>query len=286
MNAGIRQKRIFDYERWSAQLADLKGRYQRNAPYPHVVLEDFLDKGSLESALADFEALEQSDAWISYIHFNENKKGLNKIDEMPSHLQGVIKQLNSPDFVRFLSALTGIENLMADDSCEGGGIHQSTRGGFLNIHADFTMHPHHRNWQRRVNVIIYLGKSWQAEWGGHLELWNKEMTCCEVKVAPVFNRCVIFNTDTYSFHGHPEPMRCPPGCYRRSIALYYYTHARNPYRRATNYKARPHDGFKKILIKVDNLMVSLYTGIKGLLGNNDKFVSQLLKALQKIGKSV
>jgi hypothetical protein len=37
---------------------------------------------------------------------------------------------------------------------------------------------------------------------------------------------VIFNTNDYTFHGNPEPVRCPPGMARRSIAMYYYTNGR------------------------------------------------------------
>jgi hypothetical protein len=43
-----------------------------------------------------------------------------------------------------------------------------------------------------------------------------------VTVEPVFNRMVIFTTSDTSYHGHPEPLRCPPGRSRRSLALYYY----------------------------------------------------------------
>ena len=34
---------------------------------------------------------------------------------------------------------------------------------------------------------------------------------CVEKVTPVANRVLIFTTDVTSFHGHPEPMRCPEG---------------------------------------------------------------------------
>ena len=40
------------------------------------------------------------------------------------------------------------------------------------------------------------------------------------------NRAVVFNTTDWSWHGHPEPLRCPPGWTRRSIALYYYSNGR------------------------------------------------------------
>jgi hypothetical protein len=33
----------------------------------------------------------------------------------------------------------------------------------------------------------------------------------------------IFTTTNSSFHGHPEPLLCPEGVSRKSIALYYYS---------------------------------------------------------------
>jgi len=59
--------------------------------------------------------------------------------------------------------------------------------------------------------------------------------------------------------------------------LYYYTVEENPYRRATYYQARPGEENKKLMVGLDNAMVSLYTNIKGRLGANDKVVSGILK---------
>jgi hypothetical protein len=268
---------IFDYAKWNSQLPGLSIQYQSASPYPHIVLENFLNPETLDECIAEFNKLNEADGWINYTHYNEKKKGLNKLDVLPETIKGTINELNSPEFLNFLSTLTGIRNLQKDDFLEGGGIHQSTKGGFLNIHADFTVHPHHRNWQRRVNVLVYLNKDWKEEWGGKLELWDREMKACEEKVLPVFNRCVIFNTDADSYHGHPEPMTCPEGVYRRSIALYYYSIEDKPFRRATYYQARPGEGSKKIMVKIDNAMVAAYTEIKGRLGANDKIISKILK---------
>jgi 2-oxoglutarate-Fe(II)-dependent oxygenase superfamily protein len=268
---------IFDYQAWNSRLPELSQKYQAASPYPHIVLENFLNPAILDKCIAEFDKLNETDGWINYKHYNEDKRGLNKLDLLPEAIKGTINELNSPAFLQFLSSITGIPNLLKDDGLEGGGIHQSTRGGYLNVHADFTVHPHQRNWQRRVNVLVYLNKDWKEEWGGKLELWDKQMKACEEKVLPVLNRCVIFNTDADSYHGHPEPMTCPEGVYRRSIALYYYTVEANPYRRATYYQARPGEGSKKIFVKLDNAMVSLYTNIKGRLGANDKVISNILK---------
>jgi Rps23 Pro-64 3,4-dihydroxylase Tpa1-like proline 4-hydroxylase len=268
---------IFDYNNWTPQLPELSKEYQSDHPYPHIVLENFLNPEILNECISEFNKLNETEGWINYTHYNEKKRGLNKIDLLPETIRETIQELNSPAFLEFLSTITGIKDLQKDDGLEGGGIHQSTRGGFLNIHADFTVHPHHRNWQRRVNVLVYLNKGWEEEWGGKLELWDRKMKACEQKILPVFNRCVIFNTDADSYHGHPEPMTCPEGVYRRSIALYYYTVEVNPYRRATNYQARPGEGGKKVLVKLDNALIALYTTIKGKLGANDKVISNILR---------
>jgi Rps23 Pro-64 3,4-dihydroxylase Tpa1-like proline 4-hydroxylase len=268
---------IFDLAKWNNRLPDLSKQYQQASPYGHIVIDNFLNPAVLDECIAEFNKLNETDGWINYAHYNEKKRGLNKLELLPEALKATINELNSPEFLQFLSTLTGIKNLQKDDFLEGGGIHQSGRGGFLNIHADFTVHPHHRNWQRRINVLIYLNKDWQDEWGGKLELWDKQMKACEVKVEPVFNRCVIFSTDADSYHGHPEPMTCPEDRFRRSIALYYYSVEDKPFRRATYYQARPGESNKKLMVKIDNAMVAAYTEIKGRLGANDKIISRILR---------
>jgi Rps23 Pro-64 3,4-dihydroxylase Tpa1-like proline 4-hydroxylase len=267
---------IIDLERYTTDLPQLKVRYQQAHPYPHIVIEDFLQPDLLHQCVDEFNQLNSSDGWINYVHFNEKKRGLNKAELLPARIRKTIDELNTPEFLVFLSELTGIKNLQKDESHEGGGIHQSTRGGFLNIHADFTVHPHHRHWQRRINLLVYLNPGWQEDWGGQLELWDKEMKGCEQKIAPFFNRCVIFNTDHDSYHGHPDPMTCPEGTYRRSIALYYYTIEENPLQRSTHYVARPEEKKKEWRIKLDNWMISVYTWIKGKSGASDSIVSKVL----------
>jgi Rps23 Pro-64 3,4-dihydroxylase Tpa1-like proline 4-hydroxylase len=272
---------IIDLPSYTAQVDSLSERYRHAKPYPHIAIDNFLDPHHLEKCVEEFDALNNTNGWINYVHFNEKKRGLNKLELLPENIQQTIKTFNTPAFLQFLSDLTGIPNLQKDDMLEGGGIHQSTRGGYLNIHADFTVHPHHRTWQRRINLLVYLNKEWQDEWGGKLELWDQQMKGCVESIAPVFNRCVIFNTDHDSFHGHPDPMSCPEGTYRRSIALYYYTIEKNPLRRSTHYVARPDEKEKQWRVKLDNMMLAVYTNLKGKLGANDKIVSNVLRFFSK-----
>ncbi|GJM31954.1 MAG: hypothetical protein DHS20C18_09550 [Saprospiraceae bacterium] len=270
------ERQIVDISKWSKNCHDHAGQYIKADPYPFISFENFLEPWAAEKATNAFPQIKDS-GWIHYMHVNEKKHGLNKFDLIPPFLQEVINTLNSDKFVAALSELTGIKGLKADPTLEGGGLHQSQRGGYLNIHADFTVHPHKRNWRRRVNVLVYLNPEWQPAYRGDLELWSRDMKACVQKISPVYNRCVIFNTDEDSYHGLPDPIMCPEDMTRKSIALYYFTEENNaPRKKATNYRARPGDGLKSILIYLDKQLISLYTTLKGWLGINDDFISKVL----------
>jgi len=270
---------ILDLEKIKTRFAGQARSYQQALPFPFARFDDFLEPEAARTAMEAFPKVED-EGWIHYVHVNEKKHGLNKMDSIPPYLQEVIRALNSDAFVAHLRELTGIPGLKADPSLEGGGLHQSQRGGYLNIHADFTVHPHQRNWRRRVNLLLYLNEGWKPEYKGDLELWSRDMKACEARISPVFNRCVIFNTDEDSYHGLPEPIACPEGMTRKSIALYYFTEEdHRPKKRATNYRARPGDGLKSIFIWADKQMVNVYNTLKGWLGINDDFVSKVLNRL-------
>ena len=77
---------------------------------------------------------------------------------------------------------------------------------------------------RRVNTFVYFNPGWQERWGGHLELWDRNMSSCAQRVLPAWNRYVVFSSTDFSYHGHPVPMQgLPKGRMRRALVLYYYT---------------------------------------------------------------
>ncbi|MFL2878651.1 MAG: 2OG-Fe(II) oxygenase [Candidatus Pelagibacter sp.] len=122
-----------------------------------------------------------------------------------------------------MNSITGIEEtLIPDPYFYGGGLHQIFKGGFLKVHSDFYLHPKMKL-DRRLNILIYLNEDWREEYGGALELWDKDMKKCEKKMFPELNNVCIFSTDHRSFHGHPNPLNCPENISRNSIALYYYS---------------------------------------------------------------
>lgn len=266
---------VLDIERLQQDVDRLHAVYRSAEPYPHIVIDDFLRPDAAVAAMAEFPPLDP-EKWNNYLHVNERKFSHTDPDSWGPTLRRILEDLNSPRFVQFVNDLVGVDGLVADPSLEGGGLHQSTRGGFLNIHADYTVHPHNRKWQRRANLLLYLNDSWDPEYGGDLELWSADMKRCVERVSPVANRALIFTTDATSFHGHPVPMQCPEGVARRSLALYYFSVETDPMVRSTEYRARPGDGAHSILIFADTQMLRAYDWGKRHLGISDQAASKLL----------
>lgn len=274
---------LFPYEKWEPRVQALAGQYGENHPCPHVFLPSFLED---EAALAMAQRFPDpaSEAWTQYKHANENKLGMSKRQLFPSAIGTVTDELNSPRFVAWLSGLAGIPGLMADPKLEGGGLHQSAAGGYLNVHTDFSMHHFHTHWRRRVNLILYLNPEWNDDWGGALELWEQKMRRCAVKYSPLLNHALIFTTDERSLHGFPERLTCPAGVSRKSLALYYYTveHDKKVVPRSTDYFARPQDGrAKAAAIWLDKKAVDIYSRAKARFGFSDEMASRLLGFLSK-----
>lgn len=217
--------------------------YAQSKPFPHVIIDDFLPETILNRVLEEFPQPRSID-WKSFNNVAEKKLASNSELQMGTWTRLLLYQLNSSTFIQFLEKLTGIDGLLSDPHFVGGGLHQIERGGYLKIHADFNKHQK-LNLDRRLNLLIYLNKDWQEEYGGHFELWNRDMKSCQKKVLPIFNRCVIFSTTDFSYHGHPEPLTCPEDRTRKSLALYYYSNGRPPEEvsetHSTLFQARPNE---------------------------------------------
>lgn len=270
-----------DFDSLERELGQLHERYRAASPFPHIVLDGFLSEQAAEPVIESFPALDP-EQWNSFLHANERKFSNTEPSTWPAPLQDLLAELQSDRFVAFLKKLTGIDDLFIDETLEGGGLHQSLAGGFLNVHADFTVHPRHRNWQRRVNLLLYLNEEWPEEYGGSLELWSSDMKRCEQKIAPIGNRAVIFSTDADSFHGHPEPMTCPHGVARQSLALYYFTEETDPMVRSTEYRARPGDGVRSVAIFLDKEVLRAYDWAKRHLGLSDRSAGRLLDRIERL----
>src|SRR5262245_736837 len=159
-----------EYDRWFANAPKWNNEYVNAAPFPNIVIDNFIPADLARRLHAGFDKVD----WQHYKHYNEDKQG-GDAATFPPLLSDVLAELNSPRFLSLIERISGINDLIPDPTFGSGGIHQSTRGGYLNIHADFTVHPYHKEWHRRLNLLIYLTEGWQKEWGAELELWATDM---------------------------------------------------------------------------------------------------------------
>ena len=200
--------------------------YLSAVPFPNIVFDDFFDSDFLKTVVENFPNLEKINSSQKYINKNEVKFANNDYKNFPNSIKLLFDFMNSNIFLKFLQKITSIEEkLVVDEELNGGGLHQIKAGGMLKIHTDFNRHPT-LALDRRVNILIYLNINWDQTYGGDLELWDKKMKFCGKKILPIFNRMVIFSTNDFSNHGHPEPIKCPDDISRKSIALYYFSKGR------------------------------------------------------------
>jgi len=229
---------------------ELAGEYCFAEPYPHIVLDNFLPEAMAEDILANFP-VEKRDDEVSFVggYFEHNKRQVLPYACNQTALNYFLF-FNSAPFLQFLEGLTALDGLIPDPYFSGGGFHEIARDGKLGIHADFRIQNQlHLN--RRLNVLVYLNKNWDQSYGGELEIWDREMSEKVKGIAPVFNRCVIFNTDADSYHGHPDPLTTPDTITRKSLALYYYTASKAIYDEipnvTTQFRVRSEDEAKQVL---------------------------------------
>ncbi|WP_428331691.1 2OG-Fe(II) oxygenase [Mucilaginibacter sp.] len=203
-----------------------KLEYQNAEPFSNIVFHDFFNPEMLDAVLAEFPDLSLTKNIEKFDDYNQKKlatKGEASFGEVTKLL---VHYLNSEPFLEFIQELTGIkEKLISDPYFEGGGYHEIKPGGVLKVHTDFSTSLL-TNLDRRINLLVYLNKDWEDSFGGHFELWRKDMSQCEKKILPVFNTVAIFSTIPLSNHGHPNPLTCPPDRSRKSLALYYYSNGR------------------------------------------------------------
>ena len=209
-------------------------RYRRNfqeaAPFPHAAIDGLFPENVLLGILEELPSrdTDQWTRWGSGSRFQESnvsaKMGISGEALWGPVTRNFMLQLNSALFLQFLSVLSGADphSLIADPSFRGGGLHSTGPGGRLLVHSDTERHPLGAPFCQKLNIIVYLNRDWPDAYGGHLELWSRDGSQCVTRIAPLFNRTVIFESGTNTYHGHPRPLTCPAGRYRYSLAAYYY----------------------------------------------------------------
>lgn len=194
-------------------------------PFRHVVIDDFLAPDYAQRLLDAFPAFERGN-FVGDDGTEGNKSTLARIRSLGPDYVALDAMIQSREFLAWLGEATGIDALLYDPYYLGGGTHENRDGQGLQTHIDFNIHPSEQ-WHRRLNLIVYLNHEWDEAWGGNLDLYRDPYndTRPAARIAPQFNRCVVFETTEHSWHGF-DPIALPADkrhLTRRSVALYFYT---------------------------------------------------------------
>lgn len=204
---------------------ELHRSFESAAPFRHVIIDDFLKPEVAVALLEEFPAFEKG----NYIGDDGQPGGKSTVDRIralgPAY-RTLDEVIQTREFLDFVGNVTGIPDLIYDPYYLGGGTHENRHGQGLKAHIDFNYHPGER-WHRRLNLIVYLNHEWDEAWGGMFDFYRDPYAdpSPAVRVAPAFNRCVIFETNEYSWHGFdlihmPEEKQ---HITRKSVALYFYS---------------------------------------------------------------
>jgi hypothetical protein len=215
----------------AATLAALDGyasRFRTAEPFRHVVMDGFLEAETARRLLQTFPRFDTRFA-LNEMGKPGGKAVRMRVRELGPGYAALDDYLQTSAFLSAVSRITGIPDLLYDPDYEGGGTHENLHGQSLDPHVDFNYHPR-TGWHRRLNLIVYLNPEWEGAWGGNLKLQRNpwEDRSDEQVVAPLFNRCVIFETNEVSWHGF-DAIDLPADrreVSRRSFAIYLYTRDR------------------------------------------------------------
>lgn len=213
---------------WINATESLNKSFINGEPYEHVVINNFFNKDFLIGLINNFPSIDDSNnKWYIYNNPIEKKYALNNFNNLPIYNE-LFKYLQTDDFISIISNVTSIKNLENDPHLHGAGLHYHPRGGKLDMHLDYSIHPITGK-ERRVNLIIYLNNEWKEEYNGDLQLWDTNFIEPIKKYYPYYNRAILFRTSDISYHGLPNPIKCPESTGRKSLAIYYVSEPReNP----------------------------------------------------------
>ena len=211
------------------QVSGYRSEFANASPFPHLVIDDFFDADKAEQLLTDFPAFDPANARNEFGEVGR-KATVPDLRKISPFYAAVYDYIAAQEFLDFIAEVTGIPNLVHDEQMFGGGTHENLEGQDLDPHVDFNF-IEERKLHRRLNLLLYLNKEWDASWGGCLEIHSNPRRPKENQikvVAPVFNRCVIFETSEHSWHGF-ERIQLPEGkkhLSRKMLSIYLYTRDR------------------------------------------------------------
>ena len=119
---------ILDNLKYATLALANRNQYSHAEPFPHIVLDNFLDEDLVKSLSKVFPEEGKGEGWVPCGKEETRKSYIQDESCMPLVMRLMFREFNSPKLVLFMEALTGIEGLIPDPYLIGGGAHLSRPG--------------------------------------------------------------------------------------------------------------------------------------------------------------
>jgi hypothetical protein len=214
------------------EIENLQKYFAKAKPFPYVVIDDFFEQSIFNSIVDNFNSYynETGGQGKSYNTEVENGKWTSQGNQLTNDLLQLGSFFQSDEIKSLLSSITGFKtlNTASFNTQNIGFFHLMKNNAYLGPHIDHMMDMDSNQLGFHVlNIIIYITKEWNPNWGGHTFFTNKNHSVfTDVEFRP--NRAVIFMHSPVSIHGtnrvHNETENK-----RISIYFDYYSCESNPY---------------------------------------------------------
>lgn len=205
------------YEVLEAAAGEWRARFAHASPFPHVVIDELFDTEQLRSAAEEFPNPMEMPP-------KPGRQGMLELSDralLPRRLRLVSDELLGGRFVAWLSAVSGVERLVADVDGSWGALRQSGDGVEGKIHVAPDEHPT-KPWTRRLTLILHLSEGLSEANGGCFQLWDRDKVAPQASIAPLFNRAVVFLNTPIAFHSASRT-HLGPGETRKILQTPYFS---------------------------------------------------------------
>lgn len=213
----------------------------------HFYIDDLLPT---EIATSCFEVFPKITEMRCLNSVREYKYVSAQMDKHHNLLEEVLYAFQDERIVKLIGEICNIKSLYADKSLYAGGLSLMSKDNFLNPHLDNSHDAERERW-RVLNLLYYVTPNWKNENGGHLEIWPNGPKKEPVVIESKFNRLAIMATHDTSWHSVNKVLVDNS---RRCISNYYFSDyplKENDKFHVTQYRGRPEETFKNIILDAD-----------------------------------
>lgn len=214
-----------------------------------VAIDDLLPEADVKKISMAFDPT--NTAWREMNSFREKKLTTKQYQKFDKILGEITFAFQHKKVVDLVSDITGIQKQVPDSHLYAGGLSMMRSTDFLDPHID-NSHDQSRKHYRRLNLLYYVTPEWTSENGGHLELWDKNVSK-NVTIESRYNRLVLMETHHLSWHSVSKVQK--PDSFRKCVSNYYFSEespSGETYYHVTSFMARPNEPLKRLFCHVDN----------------------------------